>query len=842
MSTSDFQKADLIEANLHERSISLEEPRPNDDSEASSHKRFPEKDGDEVKPNKGSSERSGLQLPSPSRPESSKKLHYLSRSPVISSHKLSMSLTPPPVPNQSDQPINPLTEYKKLIELKSGGRYVPPAKLRALLEQINIEKGTKEYQRVQWDKLKKSINGLVNKVNKSNIRSIVADIFRNNMVRGRGLFVRSIMKAQSSSLPFTSVYASLTAIINTKLPQIGELLITRLIIQFRKAFKRNDKSTCITSTIFLAHLCNFQVAHEILVLQILHLLLEQPTDDSVEIAVGFMKEVGAFLAETSSAANNMVFERFRAILHEGQLNKRTQYMIEVLFQVRRDGYKENPIIPEDLDLVEEDDQITHMIGLDDEDLKSQDLLNIFRFDKEYETSEEKYETIKHDILGDSSEEETDEEDNRDSATSESESDIENEADPDVDTASGGVTETKIKDMTNTDMLNLRKTIYLTIKSSLTPEEATHKLLRLHLSTEHEKEIVNMVIECCSEEKTYHKLFGGIGERLCRRSKQWHELVMEAFKHYFGIIHRYSNDQIRNMATFFGYLLACDSLDWSVFEVVHINDEETTPSSRIFIQLLFDEMSREIGIREIAIRFKEDYLKPYICELFPMDDKRKTIYAINYFTAIKMGVLTEDMRDWLKNRAPTPSPSPERYSDRSRSRSYDSYSGSGHRKIYRSPGTKAISGSRSRSFTRSTSRSRSFSRGRSYTPSRSRSRSLSYSSRSHSPRRGKGLRTRNRSLSSRPRSKSRSRSRSASGSPSRLSRQERHGKRARSPLRSLSPLARASSTERARDYSPPPARPRTWQEAAIQATPKSSTKPTAATDIRGKGRARAADYL
>jgi pre-mRNA-splicing factor CWC22 len=49
------------------------------------------------------------------------------------------------------------------------------------------------------------------------------------------------MKAQSASLPFTPVYAALIAIINTKLPQIGELVLTRLIIQFRKAYRRNDK-------------------------------------------------------------------------------------------------------------------------------------------------------------------------------------------------------------------------------------------------------------------------------------------------------------------------------------------------------------------------------------------------------------------------------------------------------------------------------------------------------------------------------------------------------------------------------------------------------------------------
>lgn len=111
---------------------------------------------------------------------------------------------------------------------------------------------------------------------------------------------------------------------------------------------------------------NQAVAHEIIALQILMLLLEHPTDDSIEIAVGFMREVGAFLTENSPKANTIVFERFRAVLNEGSISQRVQYMIEVLMQVRKDKFKDNPILPEGLDLVEEEEQITHQIQLEEE--------------------------------------------------------------------------------------------------------------------------------------------------------------------------------------------------------------------------------------------------------------------------------------------------------------------------------------------------------------------------------------------------------------------------------------------------------------------------------------------
>ena len=37
------------------------------------------------------------------------------------------------------------------------------------------------------------------------------------------------------------VFAALVAIINTKLPQVRELVLMRIISQFRKSFKRNNK-------------------------------------------------------------------------------------------------------------------------------------------------------------------------------------------------------------------------------------------------------------------------------------------------------------------------------------------------------------------------------------------------------------------------------------------------------------------------------------------------------------------------------------------------------------------------------------------------------------------------
>lgn len=74
-----------------------------------------------------------------------------------------------------------LEEYKKKKIQKltpesigrTGGVYIPPFKLDQLRKEQPSDTGSPEFQRQSWEALRKSINGLVNKVNTGNIRNLV---------------------------------------------------------------------------------------------------------------------------------------------------------------------------------------------------------------------------------------------------------------------------------------------------------------------------------------------------------------------------------------------------------------------------------------------------------------------------------------------------------------------------------------------------------------------------------------------------------------------------------------------------------------------------------------------
>lgn len=117
-------------------------------------------------------------------------------------------------------------------------------------------------------------------------------------------------------------------------------------------------------------------------------------------------------------------------------------------------------------------------------------LDIFKFDPDYVKNEERYKEIKAEILGEDSDEE--------SGSDESSDESDDEEGQSLHFAlfgyfliNGKVAETKegIEDRTETNLVNLRRTIYLTIMNALVYEEAVHKLLKIQLEEGQEVRII-----------------------------------------------------------------------------------------------------------------------------------------------------------------------------------------------------------------------------------------------------------------------------------------------------------------------------------------------------------------
>ena len=98
-------------------------------------------------------------------------------------------------------------------------------------------------------------------------------------------------------------------------------------------------------------------------------------------------------------------------------------MIEQLFAVRRTHFQEYPRMAPELDLVEEGDQITHKVSLDDT-INKEEHLDVFHVEEKYAENEETWKKIKATILGEESDEEEEEEESEEESEEEEEEESE----------------------------------------------------------------------------------------------------------------------------------------------------------------------------------------------------------------------------------------------------------------------------------------------------------------------------------------------------------------------------------------------------------------------------------
>lgn len=132
------------------------------------------------------------------------------------------------------------------------------------------------------------------------------------------------------------------------------------------------------------------------------------------------------------------------------------------------------------------------------------------------------------------------------------------------------------------------------------------------------------------------------------NKVYQENFDKCFVQQYSMIHRLETNKLRNVAKFFAHLLGTDALPWNVLAYIRLTEEDTTSSSRIFIKILFQELSEHLGIRLLNERLTDPAMQDSVESIFPKDNPKNTRFSINFFTSIGLGGITENLREYLKN--------------------------------------------------------------------------------------------------------------------------------------------------------------------------------------------------
>lgn len=64
------------------------------------------------------------------------------------------------------------------------------------------------------------------------------------------------------------------------------------------------------------------------------------------------------------------------------------------------------------------------------------------------------------------------------------------------------------------------------------------------------------------------------------------------------------------------MLTTDAISWSVLANIRLTEDDTTSSSRIFIKILFQDLSENMGLLSLNMRLQEPTLQMYFEGIFP----------------------------------------------------------------------------------------------------------------------------------------------------------------------------------------------------------------------------------
>lgn len=524
-------------------------------------------------------------------------------------------------------------------------------------------------QRLMWEALRKSITGAVNKATSSNVQLIAVECLRENLVRGRGIFCKAVMRAQAASPESTCVFACLASIINSKIPAVGDLLVRRLIFQFRRLFNRGEVMALIHVCQFLSHLVMQYVQADLLILKMLSCLLvsksDVPSSKHIEVAAALFRECFRFLEENNPEAFTMVLEPIRELVRTRKVDFKSECVLDGLLRSVRDwqtAKERESILRPELEIVLPEDQHTHQIDLEDE-IDIEQKADNYVFDPDWQEHEDQYDALKQQMLGEDDGAVIDqriveqmEKDAQRAEEDEVEQRLEriggkelvtNDA-TEVPQKTSGAQEA----LSEEQVVAVRKHIFLQIRSSMRAEEIAHKLLK-HVPEEHSNIAASMVLETAHHEKSFDKCYPMVGEILCRSRLQYQVHFQELFVTYYARkLEELTAKEITIVGRFFAFLFRKNSVHWSLLANIVLTEETTTVSTRRFIKDFFQELGETMGKKALLERMSDPELQPHLSGLFPRDSMEHARFAVNFFQvisegAVDLGELADNLRKWFK---------------------------------------------------------------------------------------------------------------------------------------------------------------------------------------------------
>ena len=483
-------------------------------------------------------------------------------------------------------------------------------------------------QQAHFRELRRVLRSLVNRVSAGNIRTIVVELFKENLSRGRGLLATAVLRAQNAQPEFAPVYAALVAVVNSRLGDVGALVVHRLLAQVDADEARGDQADALRRLAFLAHLCNQRVVGPALLLEGLERWRRDGSGAAAERMVAVLTGAGELLETVAGAAVQPHYDALRRGAARGAWDERVRFGVGELLAARRGGFAGHPAVVAELDLLEDEDVVVHDVHWGDaRDVRRE--LDEFRYDPDFAANERKWGVVRDELLG------------------ASDDDPAPVPEPPAPAPAPADEEVEFEDRTGASLVFLKKKIYVCIVSCSQFEECVHKLRSLRLRDGEDAVVAEMVVECCAQQRSYTRFYGLVAERFCAIDARYAQHFVALFYRAYDTIHLRDLGQIRNVGLLFAHLLQAGALPWTALHVVRMNERDSTPSSRIFVKTIVVDLYENIGLDALRARLYSAELGDALSGLLPSDSRDDIAFAYNFFAGIGLKELGQPLKERFK---------------------------------------------------------------------------------------------------------------------------------------------------------------------------------------------------
>lgn len=437
------------------------------------------------------------------------------------------------------------------------------------------------------EKLRKKLQGLVNRLTESNMKGISAEIEHLYMENSRNdmnaalwaVLEKACVAPALISERFSMEQTLLVALLHHHVgTEVGAHVVQRLVVRLDSLLcpgaPEGKQAECLV--LLLAHLYNYRVVHCLLIYDVIRKLVSSLTEKTVELLLLLLKNTGMEIRRDDSKSLKDIILQIQSKAADSALSKtsRVKFMLDTISALKTNNARKIPNY--DPSLLEHMKRLLRGLirttgSLDDGQLKVslQDLLNADKQGRWW-------------VVG--------------SAWTGRDTNAPRPAGAGSQT---WVTELARRQRMNTD---IRKTVFAVIMTSEDYVDGFQKLVRLGLKDIQEREVVHVLLDCCMQEKHFNPYYAYLAQKLCEYKRANQVTLQYALWDRFKVLASLTPSNLLNLRKLCLHLITKKALSLSILKVVDFTelDEESGQFHSGLLSALLTEPAEAV-VREVFSR-------------------------------------------------------------------------------------------------------------------------------------------------------------------------------------------------------------------------------------------------